>query len=241
MNLLFVSYIVIVGFFAGVLVNVLADVLPQLNRQNVSGRKTAQLHNTVRELKASVSSRTLRWCIVIVSSICLTALSLFGRGLIGGSLIFAQEIFVLQIVYLFIFLLIVVIDIEHRRVLNIVIIPATVFSLIFAVSTSSATLMNGILGGVSGFSIFFLLALLRPGAMGMGDVKLAGLIGVIVGFPSIISAIIVGVLTGGLGAVLLILFRRTQLDGTMAYAPYLVAGAVLSLFNGTTVLQWMLM
>jgi leader peptidase (prepilin peptidase) / N-methyltransferase len=69
-----------------------------------------------------------------------------------------------------------------------------------------------------------------PG-MGMGDVKLAAVIGAVVGFPLVFTALILGVLVGGVAAALLLVSRRIDRRGTMAYAPYLVVGVALVLFG----------
>lgn len=75
-------------------------------------------------------------------------------------------------------LLVMVIDYEQRRVLNIMVVPAYPLAFLFSFAAVQPDPWHAILGGVVGFVLFVLLALLGRGALGMGDVKLAGLIGV---------------------------------------------------------------
>ena len=65
----------------------------------------------------------------------------------------------------------------------------------------------------------------------MGDIKLAAVIGALVGFPAVVTALGLGILIGGLAAGLLLVTRRIGRNGTLAYAPYLISGVALVLFG----------
>jgi prepilin signal peptidase PulO-like enzyme (type II secretory pathway) len=84
------------------------------------------------------------------------------------------------------------------------------------------------LGGGAGFGLFFLLGVLGRGALGFGDVKLAGVIGLMTGFPSVLVALATGVLLGVVALALLVTGRATR-KSKIAYAPYLAAGAMIVL------------
>jgi prepilin signal peptidase PulO-like enzyme (type II secretory pathway) len=101
-------------------------------------------------------------------------------------------------------------------------------------------------GGATGL-IFFGVAygmatLVYPGrvGLGMGDVTLATFIGLAVGFPSALVAVILGVLMGGLVSALLLLTRRVKLDTALPYGPYLVMGGLVALFWGQAIIRWYL-
>ena len=66
------------------------------------------------------------------------------------------------------------------------------------------------------------------GAMGRGDTKLAIFIGLMSGFPSVFGALLIGILTGGAIAALLLVTGRGR-KTTFAYGPALAIGAVISL------------
>jgi leader peptidase (prepilin peptidase)/N-methyltransferase len=74
-------------------------------------------------------------------------------------------------------------------------------------------------------------------AFGMGDVKLAGLIGALIGFPAIFYVLVYAILLGGFGAIVAILLQVVQRRGYSAfmaipYGPYLIlAGYVFLLFG----------
>lgn len=77
--------------------------------------------------------------------------------------------------------------------------------------------------------LFFLLALIGRGAMGMGDVKLEAAIGALLGYPLALAAVAAGVVAGGLAALFLLLTRRAGRKDPFAYGPYLALGAWLVL------------
>jgi len=124
---------------------------------------------------------------------------------------------------------VLVIDLEHRRVLNIMLAPAAVIALLASFLPGGPTPVQALLGGVLGFGVFALLALIGRGAMGLGDVKLAGVIGLMTGYPLVIPALALGIVFGGVAAIVLLVTRRVGRKGTMAYAPYLALGTIVVL------------
>jgi len=138
------------------------------------------------------------------------------------------------------FLLILVVDVEHRRVLNVVVYPMLLVGVVLVFVRPELSLASALGGGLLGFGLFFLLFLLRPGGLGAGDVKLAALIGVLLGFPSVLVALFAAIGLGGASAIVLLLSRRVGLRGTMAYAPYLSVGAMIGLLYGPSLVAWYL-
>ncbi len=210
----------ILGLVVGLSVNWLADWLPAHGRTDSS---------------ALPVRNGWRWGGVLVTALLFAGyLSAFGVDApVGpGSYPWVQWMFFA------LFLLILVVDLEHRRVLNIVVYPMACVGLLLVFVRPELSLLRACLGGLFGFFAFFLLFRLRPGALGAGDVKLAGLIGLLLGFPGVLVALAAGIGLGGLGATFLLLFRRVGRRGTMAYAPYLSVGAMIALLYGPTIISW---
>jgi leader peptidase (prepilin peptidase)/N-methyltransferase len=86
-----------------------------------------------------------------------------------------------------------------------------------------------LVGGAFGFAIFAAVALVRPGELGGGDVKLATWIGFVFGFPNALWALMVGVFAGGAIAVVLLASHRGDSKSEMPYAPFLCLGALVAL------------
>ncbi|WP_243118345.1 prepilin peptidase [Actinomyces wuliandei] len=95
---------------------------------------------------------------------------------------------------------------------------------------SPGAALRAVLCGLGAGGASLLLALL-PSGLGMGDVKLCAVIGLWLGWYGglvVLVGLWVGVLLGGLAAVLLLVSRRAGRKDPMAYGPYLVAGALLT-------------
>ncbi|MCX6047091.1 MAG: A24 family peptidase [Chloroflexi bacterium] len=129
------------------------------------------------------------------------------------------------------FLAVAVIDLEHRLVLNRMLAVALPIFLLVNWLNHGPPLSAALLGAAAGFGFFLVLALAWPGGMGMGDVKLAGVIGLVLGLGDLWTALFVAILAGGLAG-LVVLIRSRRRGQTFAYAPYLVLGVWLVLYFG---------
>lgn len=90
-----------------------------------------------------------------------------------------------------------------------------------------ALLAGAVLGGA-----FFLLCLLTPDGIGLGDAKLAAVLGLVLGWfgwLEVLAGVLGAFLLGGLFAIMLLLARRAGRRSAVAFGPWLVAGAALSL------------
>ncbi|MGQ9682459.1 MAG: prepilin peptidase [Anaerolineae bacterium] len=127
-------------------------------------------------------------------------------------------------------LLVTVTDLEHRKVPDAAIVPASGAALVLSFATCRHCLPAILLGGLLAFIVFLALALAYRGAMGFGDVTLAGYVGLIAGFPRVLPCLLVTALAGGLVAAFLLLTRRATRKTYIPYAPFLVLGGLLALF-----------
>ena len=76
--------------------------------------------------------------------------------------------------------------------------------------------------------------------MGFGDVKLAFLIGLFLGFPKILVALFLAFFIGALIGIGLILTKKKTLKSEVPFGPFLVAGTFLALFFGEKLIFWYL-
>ena len=155
-------------------------------------------------------------------------------------------------VVLSIFVLLTVTDIEHRLIPHAISLPAIVLVALLASLDPARGPERTLLGGLAGFGIVLLLYLFgevysrwqakRRGedldevAFGFGDVTLATLIGVSVGWPAVILALMIGVLSAGAFSLLYILWmvirRQYQPHLPIPYGPFLIFGGLLVFFGG---------
>ena len=131
--------------------------------------------------------------------------------------------------------LLAVIDLRHHLLPNRVVVPSygigTALLLVAAASTGEwSALGRAVLGGVVLFAAFLVLALISPAGLGMGDVKLAGLIGLYLGWlgwPTLVVGGAAGFAVQAAVSLVLIAIRRIGWRGELAFGPAMLVGAAL--------------
>jgi len=150
----------------------------------------------------------------------------------------------LSCVYIAILVLVTATDLEHRIIPHRFILPALLLALAASFLADWMTWKAALLGGAVGLVFFSaaygVAAVLYPGkiALGLGDVTLATFIGLAVGFPSAMVALMSGVLMGGLFSALLLLTRRVTLRTAIPYGPFLALGGLIAMFWGSAITHW---
>ena len=129
-------------------------------------------------------------------------------------------------------------DLERRVIPNRIVVPAAI--VILVANTLLAPSVEWIAAGLGAGAFFLLAALAYPGGMGMGDVKLAFLLGVGLG-RTVPVAIMIGMLSALVPSVVL-LARHGGAARKMAipFGPFLALGGVIALFAGGAILHWYL-
>ncbi len=93
-------------------------------------------------------------------------------------------------------------------------------------------LVRALLAGVALTASYLLLALVRPGQLGGGDVKLAGLIGLglgWIGWPTVIAGAVLGFAATALVSLALLAMRRISLRSAICFGPFMLGGALLAI------------
>jgi leader peptidase (prepilin peptidase)/N-methyltransferase len=120
------------------------------------------------------------------------------------------------------------IDFRQRRLPNVIVVPLGLCAVALRIAFQRDALPEILVAGSVTFAVFVLLALVVRGGLGMGDVKLAAAEGLLLGRAAV-DALFLGVLLGGVAAILLVAARRAGRGTTYAYGPYLALGAALTI------------
>ena len=98
-----------------------------------------------------------------------------------------------------------------------------------------AALVRALLGGLALGGAYLILALLRPGQLGGGDIKLAGIAGLALGWlgwPTLIAGAVLGFALSALVSLALLAARRVTLHSAISFGPFLLGGALLAMLSG---------
>ena len=136
--------------------------------------------------------------------------------------------------YIITLLLILLIDIRERRILNALALPGTAIALLAGLAVGRETFLAALSGAVVGFLFFF--ALYRIGgkiygraALGFGDVKLAMLLGAILGVQQVLIALALGMLLAGFAGALMLAAKGGSRQSTIPYGAFLAAAGIIAL------------
>lgn len=137
------------------------------------------------------------------------------------------------------------IDLDTHTLPNKIVLPAyavgiTLLATSSLVSGDVGSLVSGGVGLCGLWLLYFLMAVLYPGGMGFGDVKLAGVLGLFLGWlgwgPLLVGAFS-AFLLGGLFALVLLVTKRVSRKGGIPFGPWMLAGAWAGIFAGDTIWQ----
>jgi leader peptidase (prepilin peptidase)/N-methyltransferase len=128
---------------------------------------------------------------------------------------------------------IALIDLDHRIIPNRITGPAAIAAVIAIAALDADFLPEAAIAAAAGGGFFFIAAVLYPRGMGMGDVKLAGMLGLYLGravAPAILIALVAGVVLGAA-----IIARKGAKEGrktAVPFGPFLALGGLVAFFVG---------
>jgi leader peptidase (prepilin peptidase) / N-methyltransferase len=169
----------------------------------------------------------LRWAGVatalVLAAVCLIVLDPVSDGIVGAA---GCAVLVALSVR----------DLESRIVPNRIVVPALVAALVARSALDPSP--RWILGVLAAGGILFVLALVHPAGLGMGDVKLGAFLGAWLGWNGLL-ALTLGVFAAFLPALgLIVLKGRAARKIGLPFAPFLAIGGVVALLAGHDIVDW---
>src|SRR3989440_1983984 len=124
------------------------------------------------------------------------------------------------------------IDLEHRIVPNKILLPMAVWGVAASAVVRPHALPELLIAGAAAFTFLLVTALIYPAGMGMGDVKLAGVMGLYLG-ASVAPALLIAFLSGSLvGVAIMVRHGAKGRKKGVPFAPFLAFGGVVGLLVG---------
>jgi leader peptidase (prepilin peptidase)/N-methyltransferase len=129
-------------------------------------------------------------------------------------------------------------DLEHRRIPNVVLIVSAVIGVALLALGDRDALADHLIAAAAAFAALFLVALAYPRGMGMGDVKLAGVMGLYLG-KAVAPALLIGFAVGALYGLALIARHGAEArKQAVPFGPFLALGGIVALFVGDEIVDW---
>ncbi|MGN6218805.1 MAG: prepilin peptidase [Microbacterium sp.] len=138
------------------------------------------------------------------------------------------------------------IDLDTHRLPNAIVLPSylvagILFTTAAALTGDWGSLLRAAIGMAVLYAFYAILRLARPGGMGGGDVKLAGVVGIHlgwIGWGALAVGAFAAFLYGGLFGIALLLLRRAGRKTAIPFGPWMILGAWTGVFAGEAVGRW---
>jgi leader peptidase (prepilin peptidase)/N-methyltransferase len=166
----------------------------------------------------------------------LTAFWVHGgdAGVLSGSmlLVLRDWVFIAALMVIF------VIDLRDMVVFDSVTLPMVVIAFLFNLA-AGADPLNLFLAALAGAGFFLFQYVVSRGRwIGGGDIRIGGMMGMMLGFPGVVLALFAAYVTGALAALGLLAAGKARWSGQMAFGTFLSVGTVLALFFGQRIMAW---
>lgn len=253
MSLFFAFFIFFLGTSVGSFLNVLIDRLPR-GEQVFSGRSYCEscgkklawcdlipvfswvfLRGRCRFCHSPIP---VQYPLVELATGVLTVFLIFHlRGVpqaqphLGGVLTLTYYLIIISALIVIFFT-----DLKYQIIPDKIIYSAIILTSVFQIINYKSAIINitNPLFSSFGAGLFFLslVTLTRGRGMGLGDVKLVALMGLILGFPKIVVALYLAFLTGALVGVILVIIGKKRFGQHLPFGPFLAGATMISLFWG---------
>ena len=136
-------------------------------------------------------------------------------------------------------IIIFIYDLKHYLIPDKVSFPAIAVALFYRIVENFSSLGN-YFWATLGASVFFLAIFLVSGGrwMGFGDVKLAILMGLVLGLPDVLTALFLAFFFGAIISVILMIFGKKGFKSEIPFGPFLIAGTFMAIFWGKEIIEW---
>ena len=133
------------------------------------------------------------------------------------------------------------IDLDHRIIPNKLTGLGAIAAVVLVAALQPSELVEHLVAGVSAAAFLFVALMAYPGGMGMGDVKLAGVLGLFLGRavgPAMLVALVAGTVVGGV--VMAVKGVKAGRKTAIPFGPFLALGGLVGLFAGDAIVDWYL-
>jgi len=238
------------GLILGSFVNVVIHRLP-LGRSVVAPRsrcpacgETIAAYDNIPLLSYLVLRGRCRRCRAPISLRYPVVELLVGAASLGAYLRHGLALeYVVELAFIAAMVALVFVDFDHRILPDAITLPGIAVGLAVAVPRPTITLSQSFFGAALGAGLLLLVAkayfyLRSIEGMGMGDVKMMGMVGAFLGWRSVLVTLFLGSLFGSLVGLVLMVARGKDLKTALPFGTFLGVAAVATLYTGPPLVDW---
>ncbi|ADL08655.1 prepilin peptidase [Thermosediminibacter oceani] len=130
------------------------------------------------------------------------------------------------------------IDLEHYLIPDRLVLAGFAAAIVLGFAARDVGVWSSLAGSAAGAGFLFAIVVFSKGGMGCGDVKLAAVAGLFIGWPLAALALFLAVITGGLVAAVLLLFRLKGPKDAIPFGPFIAAGTLAAALWGSHIIDW---
>lgn len=179
---------------------------------------------------------------VVAWGVMSAAVGLSAGSGVGGTLV----VLVAFLYFAAISVVLTLIDLDTHRLPNAIVLPSyavagVLFTIASVLGADWGRLLQAAIGMAILYSFYFVIRLIRPDGMGGGDVKLAGVIGIYLGWlgwGSLVVGAFAAFLLGGVYGLILMGLRRAGRRSALPFGPWMILGAWLGIVAGQALGGW---
>lgn len=161
----------------------------------------------------------------------------------GGGMAATLVILVASLFFAAVSIVLTLIDLDTHRLPNAIVLPSypiaiALFAVACVLGADWSSLLRALAGMAALYAFYFALRLIRPAGMGGGDVKLAGVVGLYlgwIGWGALAAGAFAAFLLGGIFGVALLVARRADRRTAIPFGPFMLAGAWIGILAGIVV------
>jgi leader peptidase (prepilin peptidase) / N-methyltransferase len=115
------------------------------------------------------------------------------------------------------------------------------FAILFSIERASIPLTpwyDSIIGGLVGFFLLYVIALISKGGMGGGDIKLYAVLGIALGWKIVLLSFFLSTLIGAIGGIVGMMLGKVERGKPMPFGPYITIGTLLAYFFHERLIFW---
>ncbi len=145
----------------------------------------------------------------------------------------------LGLIFCTVLLAVTFIDIDFKLIPDILILPFSIIGIAINIIARPSAWWIVLASAFGAFVFMFIVHIIYPKGMGMGDVKLSFMIGAFIS-RNVIVGLFLSFLLGSFFGLIMLLTKKRKLKNTIAFGPFISLGSVIALFYGNEIIYWYL-